>query len=277
MSDWAADVLKEYPNFNIVGECWYSNEAGPAFWQSGSRLNPQETHLPTVMDFWFILNGRKAFSDQTDPWNGLNNVYDHLAYDFLYPDPQKILTFLDNHDTDRFLAEIPEDLGSWKQAVTFLLTTRGIPQLYYGTELLMNGSKEGSDGYVRLDFPGGFPGDTTDAFTRAGRTDIQNEAWDYLSALLNWRRGEANEVIAKGTLKHFMPQNGVYTYQRRLGDKSVTVMMNGNDTPLTISTERTLEILPLGTRQRDLLTGEEVEIAKELSFGPRQIYILQNF
>ena len=74
-----------------------------------------------------------------------------------------------------------------------------------------------------------------------------------------------------------MPQNGVYTYQRRLGDKSVTVMMNGNDTPLTISTERTLEILPLGTRQRDLLTGEEVEIAKELSFGPRQIYILQNF
>lgn len=277
MSDWAADVLKEYPNFNIVGECWYSNEAGPAFWQSGSRLNPQETHLPTVMDFWFILNGRKAFSDQTDPWNGLNNVYDHLAYDFLYPDPQKILTFLDNHDTDRFLAEIPEDLGSWKQAVTFLLTTRGIPQLYYGTELLMNGSKEGSDGYVRLDFPGGFPGDTTDAFTRAGRTDIQNEAWDYLSALLNWRRGAANEVIAKGTLKHFMPQNGVYTYQRRLGDKSVTVMMNGNDTPLTISTERTLEILPLGTRQRDLLTGEEVEIAKELSFGPRQIYILQNF
>ena len=141
----------------------------------------------------------------------------------------------------------------------------------------MNGSKEGSDGYVRLDFPGGVPGDTTDAFTRAGRTDIQNEAWDYLSALLNWRRGEANEVIAKGTLKHFMPQNGVYTYQRRLGDKSVTVMMNGNDTPLTISTERTLEILPLGTRQRDLLTGEEVEIAKELSFGPRQIYILQNF
>ena len=277
MASWAKDVLAEYPNFNIVGECWYGNEAGSAFWQSGSKINPVDTHLPTVMDFFFILNGRKAFNDQTNPWSGLNAVYDHLANDFLFPDPQKILTFLDNHDTDRFLAELPEDLGAWKQAQAFLLTSRGIPQIYYGTELLMNGSKEGSDGYVRLDFPGGFPGDETSAFTRDGRTDLQNEAWDFLSKILHWRRGEANEVIAKGSLKHFMPQNGMYVYQRKLGDKEVIVLLNGNDAPNEVRMERTLEILPYGRRLHDVVSGEDVTIEKNMTFSPGQIMILQNF
>lgn len=280
MAGWARDVMTEYPNFNIVGECWYANEAGPAFWQRGNRINPEETNLPTVMDFFYTINGREAFNKQTDPWNGLNKVYDHLALDFLYPDPQKILTFLDNHDTDRFLAEMPADtaaLGSWKQAIAFLLTSRGIPQLYYGTELLMNGSKEGSDGFVRRDMPGGFEGDTTDAFTAAGRTDVQNDAWNYLSRLLNWRRGDANEVIAKGRLKHFMPQNGIYAYRRTLGDKEVTVLLNGNDTPLTVTMERTEEILPYGTTLKDIVSGETVTIRPEMTFAPRQVMILQNF
>ena len=277
MSRWAADVLREYPNFNIVGECWYANEAGSAFWQSGNKLNPIDTHLPSVMDFFYILNGRKAFGDDTTPWGGLNAVYDHLSNDFLFPDPQKILTFLDNHDTDRFLAEEPDSLGAWKQAIAFLLTSRGIPQLYYGTELLMNGSKEGSDGYVRRDMPGGFPGDTTDAFTREGRTDIQNEAWDFLSKVLNWRRGEAREVMAKGRLKHFMPQNGLYVYQRKLGDKEVTVLLNGRDIPQDLTMERTLEILPYGTRLRNILTDSDVTISEKMTFAPREVMILQNF
>lgn len=277
MAEWNKAVLREYPYFNIVGECWYANEAGPAFWQRGNRLNKENPQLPAVMDFWFILNGREAFNSQTDPWNGLNKVYDHLSNDYLYPDPQRILTFLDNHDTDRFLAAMPDDLGAWKQAQTFLLTSRGIPQIYYGTELLMSGSKEGSDGFVRRDFPGGFPGDRTDAFTPEGRTPIQNEAWDYMSKLLNWRRGVANEVIAHGSLKHFMPQNGLYVYQRKLGDREVTVIMNGNDSPREVSMERTLEILPYGTSLRDIISGENVIIDKEMKFAPRQVMILQNF
>lgn len=277
MSQWVEDVLKEYPNFNIVGECWYGNEAGSAFWQAGNKLNPNDTHLPSVMDFWFVINGRKAFNSETTPWEGLNNVYDHLANDFLYPNPQNVLTFLDNHDTDRFLAEMPEDLGSWKQAIAFLLTSRGTPQLYYGTELLMNGSKEGSDGFIRLDMPGGFPGDTINAFTRQGRTDIQNEAWDYLSNILKWRRGDANEVIAKGSLKHFMPQNGLYVYQRKLGDKEVIVLMNGKDSELTIPMYRTLEILPYGTKMRNIIDGSDVIIDKQMTFSPRQVMILQNW
>lgn len=277
MAQWAADVLKEYPNFNIVGECWYGNEAGPAFWQSGSKINPVETNLPTVMDFKYNIDREKMFFEETDPWNGLNHVYDHLALDYLYPDPQHILTFLDNHDTDRFLPEMPDSLGVWKQALAFLLTSRGIPQLYYGTELLMNGTKKISDGYIRLDMPGGFPGDKVDAFTREGRTDMQNEAWDYLSRLLQWRRGEANDVIAKGTLKHFMPQNGIYAYERRLGDKQVVVLLNGQSEPNTVTMERTLEILPYGTTMHDLVSGKDVTITEEMTFAPRQVMILQNF
>ncbi len=277
MAQWAQDVLTEYPNFNIVGECWYGNEAGGAYWQKGNKMNPVETNLPTVMDFKLSIDGHKMFDAQTDPWNGLNHLYDHLALDYLYPDPQRILTFLDNHDTDRFLLEEPEDLGVWKQALTFLLTSRGIPQIYYGTELLMNGSKEGSDGFVRLDMPGGFPGDKTDAFTRQGRTALQNEAWDYLSRLLQWRRGEANDVIAKGSLKHFMPQNGIYAYERRLGDKQVVVLLNGNDSPLTVTMERTAEILPEGATMYDLISGRDVTITPSMTFAPRQVMVLQNF
>lgn len=277
MAQWASDVLKEYPNFNIVGECWYGNEAGPAFWQSGSKINPVETNLPTVMDFKYNIDREKMFFEETDPWNGLNLVYDHLALDYLYPDPQHILTFLDNHDTDRFLPEMPDSLGVWKQALAFLLTSRGIPQLYYGTELLMNGTKKISDGYIRLDMPGGFPGDKVDAFTREGRTDMQNEAWDYLSRLLQWRRGEANDVIAKGTLKHFMPQNGIYAYERRLGDKQVVVLLNGQSEPNTVTMERTVEILPYGKTMRDLVSGKDVTITEEMTFAPRQVMILQNF
>lgn len=276
MASWIDDVMAEYPGFNIVGECWYGNEGGEAYWQRGSKVNPNgDPRLPTVMDFVLSIKARDAFKGQTDRLEGLNTIYDHLALDYLFPDPTHILTFLDNHDTDRFLLEEPDDLGWWKQAVTFLLTSRGIPQIYYGTELLMNGTRAaGGDGNVRRDMPGGFPGDKTDAFTAAGRTDKQNEAFDFIQKLLQWRRG--NEAIARGSLKHFMPENGLYVYQRRSGDKEVTVILNGNDSPVTTTMERTLEILPYGSQRRDMLTGKTVTIEPEMTFAPREILILEN-
>lgn len=172
---------------------------------------------------------------------------------------------------------MPENLPVGGEAQAFLLTSRGIPQIYYGTELLMNGSKEGSDGYVRLDMPGGFPGDQVNAFTREGRSEMQNEAWDYLSKLLNWRRTEARDVMVKGSLKHFMPQNGIYAYQRKFGDKAVTVLMNGKDESHTVTMERTLEILPYGTKLRNILSDSDVTIEKEMTFAPREVMILQNW
>nr|MDE6127069.1 cyclomaltodextrinase C-terminal domain-containing protein [Muribaculaceae bacterium] len=119
--------------------------------------------------------------------------------------------------------------------------------------------------------------DTINAFTPEGRTAAQNEAWNYLRRILQWRRGEANEVIARGSLKHFMPQNGVYAYQRKLGDKEVTVLLNGTGKENKVAMERTLEVLPYGTQLRDIITGAEVTIEPEMTFGPRQVMILQNF
>lgn len=275
MSKWLAAVLNEYPDYNIVGECWYGEAAGTAFWQKGSRLNTTgiDSNLPTVMDFPTMMLARDAFKTQSTRLTGLNAIYDRLALDYLYEDPQHVLTMLDNHDSDRFLLEMPENLGWWKQAFAFMLTTRGIPQMYYGDELLMHGSKEGSDGFVRRDMPGGFPGDKVNSFVDAGRTDMQREAWNFISRLANWRRG--NEVISKGSLKHFMPENGVYVYERSYKGKRVVVMMNGTDSENVIDGTIYREIMPEGTTLTDILSGEKVTIAREMRLPARALYILQ--
>ena len=275
MSKWLAAVLNEYPDYNIVGECWYGEAAGTAFWQKGSRLNTTgiDSNLPTVMDFPTMMLARDAFKTQSTRLTGLNAIYDRLALDYLYEDPQHVLTMLDNHDSDRFLLEMPENLGWWKQAFAFMLTTRGIPQMYYGDELLMHGSKEGSDGFVRRDMPGGFPGDKVNAFVDAGRTEMQREAWNFISRLANWRRG--NEVISKGSLKHFMPENGVYVYQRSYKGKRVVVMMNGTDSENVIDGTIYREIMPEGTTLTDILSGEKITIAREMRLPARALYILE--
>ncbi len=277
MGRWIDDVLREYPNFNIVGECWYQNPGGEAYWQRGSITNPNgDPRLPVVMDFFFASdpNARKAFDDETTPWGGMTYLYDHLALDYLFPNPKNILTFLDNHDTDRYLLEEPTDLGKWKQALTFLLTTRGIPQIYYGTELLMNGSKEGSDGFVRKDMPGGFADGQESAFTSEGRTPLQNQAFDFLQKLLHWRKG--NPVVADGNLKHFLPADGLYVYQRALPDgRKFTVIMNGTDNETTTDTSRFAEIFTPGQSFVDVLTGRTVAIEPEMTFTPREILILE--
>lgn len=271
MSAWIKAVKDEYPNFNIVGECWLNQEGGPAFWQSGSKINRLgDTNLPTVMDFPMQQMIRDAFT--TD--GGLNKIYEHLGLDYMFADPSHVLTFLDNHDTPRFLLEQPADLGSWKQAMAFLLTTRGIPQLYYGDEILMSGDTKQTDGNVRRDFPGGFPGDAVNAFTADGRTAMQNEAHDFLAKLLNWRKG--NDAVRFGTLKHFIPQDGVYVYQRKSADgKDVVVILNGNDRSATMNMAQVAEALPLGAVRRDMLSEKLVTVSEAMTFTPRQILILE--
>ena len=275
MARWNEAVFREYPDFNIVGESWLHSEASIAYMQSGNKFNPIDTKLRTVMDFPFLNLSRPAFSEKTMPWGeGLNRLYDHLALDFLYPKPENLLIFLDNHDTDRFLLEMPKDLSQWKQAQVFLLTSRGIPQIYYGTELLMNGNKKVTDGLIRLDMTGGFPGDKTDEFTRDGRSDIQNEAFDFISCLLNWRKG--NKAVAYGKTLHFMPDNGLYVYQRKAGDKKVTVIMNGSDEVVNgIDMSRYAEIMKPGDVFNDVISGKQVTIAAEMDFSPRAVLVLE--
>ena len=275
MAQWIADVQKEYPGYNIVGEAWYGDVAGTAYWQRGSRINKQgDPNLPTVMDFPTMIIATQAFHENTLEYGqGLNKIYNRLSLDYLYENPKNVLTFLDNHDTDRFLLTKPENLGSWKQGIAFLLTTRGIPQIYYGTELLMHGDKKKTDGDVRKDVPGGFPGDTNNEFTREGRSDLQNEAIDFLSKLATWRKG--NKVISEGSLKHFMPENGMYVYERRLGDHRAVVIMNGTDRQLSVDMSIYGEILPSGTTLRDVITGEQFTVTPEIHFAPRALYILE--
>ncbi len=280
MARWIDAVMKEYPNFNIVGECWFGETAGEAFWQKGSPLakaKGEDTRLPVVMDFPFMIKSRglSPYMEDTDPWNGLNKIYDHIALDYVYPDPLNVLRFLDNHDTERVLLSLPDSLGAWKQAITILLTMPGIPQVYYGTEILMNGTREGGDGNVRKDMPGGFPGDTTTVFTREGRSALENEAVDYISALNRFRKG--SKAIAEGGMKHFMPDNGIYLYQRGLGDDAVLVMMNGRDVENEVDMNRYKELIPTGAKYKDVITGEIVTVRPEsdkYTFAPRETRVM---
>ena len=274
MAQWIKDVQMEYPDYNIVGECWYNDVAGTAFWQGGNCLSAKgNPELPTVMDFPTMMIANSSFHGDTQYGKGLNEIYNRLSLDYLYANKQKVLTFLDNHDTDRFLREKPSNLASWKQGIAFLLTTRGIPQIYYGTELLMFGSKKRTDGDIRLDVPGGFPGDSHNEFTPEGRSALQNEAYNFLSRIAQWRKG--NDVIARGSLKHFMPDNGMYVYERSLDDKRVIVIMNGTDRTLDIDMSKYKEIMQPGMVFHDVVTGEDVTIMSDMSFAPRALYILE--
>lgn len=274
MSEWCTDINREYPNFNIVGECWYGTEAGSAYWQRNSILDTsRNSHLKSVMDFPLQGIARDAFTSQTDSWGGLNLIYDHLALDFMFADPMNVLNFLDNHDTDRFLLSEPSHLDFYKQAIAFLLTTRGIPQIYYGTEILMHGSKQKTDGLVRLDFPGGFPGDTINDFLSQDRTPLQNEAFDFCRTLLKWRQN--NPCLSHGEMMHFMPNNGLYVYRRSYEGKNVLVIMNGNDSPLTVDMSRYNEILSEVQSAHDIITHRQIEFSPVMEFPPRALYILE--
>lgn len=274
MIDWIEAVEKEYPQYNIVGEAWLNNPIGTSFWQRNSPLNPNNTKLKSVMDFRFMGLSQSAFFEETTEWNGgLHGIYDHMTYDFIYPDIHNVLRFLDNHDTDRFLKEYPGDLSGWKQAITFLLTMPGTPQLYYGTELLMNGNKSRSDGDIRRDVPGGWPDDAADQFTREGRDKLQNEAFDFLSKLLHWRRG--NKTIAQGKMKHYVLQKGVYVYERCLGDENVLVFMNGTSDEVEIDLGRYAESIRGRTGWRDLLSGKDVSFGKTLTLASKEMLVLE--
>lgn len=274
MSKWCKAVMTEYPNFNIVGEAWMNDTPGSAYWQANSPLHKgKNSNLKSVMDFKLMGEAHGAFHDETDWGGGLTRIYETLSYDFLYPDVSNLLVFLENHDTNRFLLEMPRDLGSFKQAYTFLLTSRGIPQLYYGAEILANGDKRITDGNVRKDFPGGWPGDTRNAFEPSGRTELENQALDFMKKVLNWRKN--NDVIAKGSLKHFVPRNGAYVYTRSYQGKSVLVILNGKNSGNTISLDQYAEVLKDYKQGKDVVTGKIVPLQKELTLAARESLILE--
>jgi len=267
MVEWCKEVMNEYPQYNIVGESWINNTIGTAFWQKDSKVNfGKNTELKSTMDFTLMGNASDIFHDQS-PNGRLSRLYQHLCYDYVYPDVNNVLRFLENHDTRRFLPEMPEDLSAYKQGLAFLLTIPGTPQLYYGMEFLMYGSNN------RQDVPGGWPDDNVNYFTAAGRSPIQNEAWNYMQTLLKWRQG--NEIISKGKMKHFQVNQGVYVYERSYNGKSVLVIMNGASREVNLPLNRYAEVIRGKTSGKDVITKRTVALGQEIKLVPKEVLILE--
>ena len=273
MARWMEVLNEEYPNFNTVGETWVTEPAYTAAWQKDSPLQKENSNLKTVMDFAFFDRVNQAKNEETDAWwNGFNRIYNSLCYDYLYKDPSHVMAFIENHDTDRFLGETQDTLAL-KQALALLLTVNRIPQLYYGTEVLMNGTKQVTDGNVRKDFPGGFPGDTRSCFTTEGRTKAENDMFRWTARLLHWRQG--NEVITKGKQTQFIPQNGVYVVARSYNGKNVMTVINGTSKAATMKAERYAEIIGDAQEATNILTGHKINISKDVKIAPRGVMVLE--
>ena len=273
MAEWMKVLDTEYPNFNTVGETWVTEPQYTAAWQKDSKLSSMNSYLKTVMDFSFFDKLNQAKREETDGWwNGFNRIYNSLCYDYLYTDPSHVLAFIENHDTDRFLKNGCDTLAL-KQALALLLTMNRTPQLYYGTEILMNGTKEKTDGDVRRDFPGGFPGDKADAFTAEGRTAEQQAMFTWLSRLLHWRQG--NELISKGKQTQFCPYNGVYVIARQYGGHTSLTILNGKRSEAVMPVARYAEVIGSHTTARDVITGKSVDLSHDLKLSPREALVVE--
>lgn len=269
MARWCKTLTSIYPRLNIVGETWIHNNVGVACWQKDCKLTTGNSYLPTVMDF--PLMGPLRLEDGE---NSLEAIYTQLAQDIVYADPMHLLIFLENHDTERFFKnkEQTMDIERYKQAITILLTLRGIPQLYCGTEVLLCGDKAKGDGTMRKDFPGGWPGDKVNAFTGEGLNAFQREAFDFTRLLLHWRKN--NDAIGKGTLVHFPPKDGIYVYCRRYNKKTVTVILNCSDRPKILETTCYKEAFPI-ENAHDVLYNKDISVNIHFALASKDIHILE--
>lgn len=273
MSRWMAALNAEYPHYNVVGETWVTEPAYTAWWQKDSKLSaPRNSHLKTVMDFSFYDKINQAMREESSNYTGLGRIYNNFVYDFLYPNPLSVLAFIENHDTDRFLGE-GNNLAALKQAATLLLTTRRIPQLYYGTEVLMNGTKQATDGHVRKDFPGGWTSDEANAFTSTQLDSLQRDCYRFFQRLLHWRKG--NEVIARGEMTQFLVQQGVYAYARHYEGRTVLVLLNGSDSPTTLPLHPYKEVLGKAVQGRDVISGRIVRLDEPLQMAASESLVVE--
>ena len=275
MARWMKRINDEYPNYNVVGESWVTEPGFTASLQKDSPLNEENTYLNTVMDFTFYDRMSMAKTEDTDDWwKGLNRIYNTFVYDKLYANPSNVLAFLDNHDTDRFLGETNDTLAL-KQGLALLLTVNRIPQIYYGTEILMKGTKKITDGHVRRDFPGGFPGDTRNAFTAEGRTKAENAMFNWLSKLLHWRQN--NDVIIKGKQTQFIPWKGVYVMHHEYNGRHVLVILNGKSEEAEMETARYKECFTSTVTATDVTSKRRYTLSTDsnIKLRPKQPLLLE--
>lgn len=277
MRQWNLRVREEYPNFNIVGESWISSPSKLAYWQKDfPNRDGYNSELPSIFDFPLMEALRRALNEKESWDDGLMRLYDTLADDHLYPNPDNLVTFAENHDIGRLMFFMNEDVRKFKMAMAFLATTRGTPQLYYGSEILMTGN--GFDGHanIREDFPGGWQNDKTNAFTKQGRTEVQNDAWNYMSTVFNYRKN--NPALQTGRLLHFIPANEIYVYFRLHNNKSVMVIMNNsNDKPQAVNTLRYTEGMNGFSKGKNIETGKVLNDLSIIDVPAKSAVIIELF
>ena len=274
LSAWAKAVMEEYPDFAMVGEEWSPNPAIVAHWQRGkANRSGHVPHMTGMIDFPVHIALREALVRPDTRESVWMPLYEMLACDFLYPDPGALVVFAENHDTPRLLAHVDGDTGLWKLGIAFIATTRGIPQFYYGSEVLLRGPKERHDGLLRADMPGGWEGDAASAFTGRGLSAQQREAQDFVRTLFNWRR--RTPVVQTGKLTHYAPEGGVYVYFRHDGRDTVMVALNRNGAETPLALGRFTRFLGAARSATDVLTGRRVELGDTLLLPARAPLILQ--
>jgi neopullulanase len=273
MAAWVRAVIDEYPQINVVGEIWLNNSIpATAYWQKGMKnADGYQSNLPTVTDFPLCFTVAQALNESGGNETGLRRLYTLLSQDFIYPAANNNLIFLDNHDMTRFYLSVGRDLQKFKMGLIFLLTTRGIPEIYYGTELLMDGDGAHHPN-VRKDFPGGWKGDSVDAFA-SGKTPEQHEAFNFLRNLLKWRKN--NSTIHVGKLIHYIPYDNVYVYFRIDNDKKVMVLMNGNRSSEKIDLSRFKELDNAATTANEVTTGRSMTLKSSLEIPARTAWIFE--
>lgn len=273
LTRWSARVMQEYPRLNIVGEEWSPHPAVVAYWQRGKRNHDgYVSHAPSLMDFPLQGNLLAALTEDDGPHTGLTKLYEGLAHDFVYPAPADLVLFDGNHDTPRLFSVLKRDVGLTKIALAYLATTRRIPQLFYGSELLLQSPTERDDGRVRADMPGGWAGDTVNAFTGAGLTPEQRDMQDWVRRLFNWRKGAG--VIHDGALMQYAPLDGVYVFFRYDAGRTVMVALNKNARPVELQTTRFMERVRAGDRARDVLEGQAFSIGNTIRVPARGPLVL---
>lgn len=274
-AEWTKAVMSEYPNLNIVGECWMHSPAEVAYWQSGTlNHDGYDSGLPSVMDFTMHDAVSVAFNEDEQGWDrGVGQLWHTLTLDYLYGNPQNLVIFAENHDTQRFSTIVGNDINKYKLAFTFLLTTRGIPQLYYGSEILMGGDKGVGDGDIRREMPGGWPDHTRNAFTAQGRTDTENEVYNYIKKLIHWRN--QNPVIHTGRLLHFVPQDNVYTYFRINNEKTVMVIINNNPDEQIIDPAKFNQGIAAFSTGKDVISGKIFNLNQTFELEGKTAVVLE--
>ena len=277
IAKWTKAITDEYPYFNIVGEVWMHDQAQMSYWQKDSPISAIQSYnsyLPSVMDFTLHDAFGNVFNEDKATWNdGMIKVYDNFANDFLYPNVNNLLTFVENHDTGRFNHIYKNDFRKYQMAMALIATVRGIPQIYYGSEIGMAGDKGKGDADIRQDFPGGWTGDKNNAFTKAGRTEEQAKFFDFSSKLFQWRKGKS--VIHSGKMTHYIPEDNVYVYFRYNDNETVMVIINNAAQSKTFKTARFQENIKDFTSGKDVLTGKSINVKEDISIEEKSVLILE--